>query len=133
LPPRPSQGGTDGYLSVEATMAKRKEIAATIRADAAQLKNAANPQPEMLRLMESLIYEKDDATLRQVEQMNTEYVAALKQLPADKLQAKRGEITQMRDTFRYLTRWNILPANYGPKAAIDQLIADQNWERGKKK
>ncbi len=133
LPPRPSQGGTDGYLSVEATQVKRKEIAASIRADAAQLKDAANPQSQMLRLMESLIYEKDDATLRQVEQMNTGYVAALKQLPADKLQAKRGEVTQLRDIFRYLTRWNILPATYGPKVAVDQLFTDQGWDRGKKK
>jgi hypothetical protein len=133
LPPRPTQGGTDGYLTAEATQAKRKEIAASIRADAAKMQNPANPQPQMLRLMESLVYEKDETTMRQVEQMNTEYVAALKQLPAVKMQAKRGEITQMRDTFRYLTRWNILPATYGPKATIDQLIADQGWEKGKKK
>ena len=35
LPPRAVEGGTDGSLTTEATMAKRKEIAAAIRQDAA--------------------------------------------------------------------------------------------------
>jgi hypothetical protein len=56
LPPRAIEGGTDGYLTSDATMAKRKEIAASIRQDATTLQNAGNSLPEMLRLMESLAY-----------------------------------------------------------------------------
>src|SRR5579872_4161218 len=61
LPPRAVEGGTDGYLSVEATMAKRAEIAASLREQAEKLKDPNNPVPEMLRLAESLVYERDDA------------------------------------------------------------------------
>lgn len=131
LPPRVSQGSTDGFLSTEAAMAKRKEIAASIRADAPRLKNPANPMPEMLRWMESLVYEKDASTLQTVETMNTAYLASLKQLPAERLAEKQGEARHLRDVFRYLTRWNILPATYGPKVALDQLIGEQGWDKKK--
>src|SRR5437867_6251992 len=67
LPPLPVSGGTDGYLSAQAAHAKRAEIAAGIRKDAASLKDPANPLPEMFRLAESLVYEKNDEVARQVE------------------------------------------------------------------
>ena len=63
LPPRAIEGGTDGYLTTEATMAKRAEIAAKLRKDAEKLKNDSNPLPELLCLAESLVYENNsDAT-----------------------------------------------------------------------
>src|SRR5438093_5357714 len=52
LPPRAIEGGADGPLSTEATLAKRKELAAAIREDAEQHNNPANAVPAMLRLME---------------------------------------------------------------------------------
>src|SRR6266700_1694691 len=77
LPPRAVEGGTDGPLTTEATMAKRKELAASIRQDAEKLKDPANPVPELLRLMESLEYEKDEPTVQRVEQMAGQYVQHL--------------------------------------------------------
>jgi len=129
LPPRPSEGGTDGYLTTEATMAKRKELAAAIRQDAATLKNANDPLPEMLRLMESLVYERDEPTSQTAAQMAGQYVASLKALPADKLTAKKDEARRVRDVFRYLTRFKIYPDPFAPKAEIEQLIKDQGWDR----
>src|SRR5204863_3662678 len=66
LPPRAVEGGTDGYLSTEATTAKRKEIAAMIRDDAAKLPEGSTAS--LLRLAESLYYEKDQAAYEKVEQ-----------------------------------------------------------------
>lgn len=129
LPPRPADGGTDGWLSTEATMAKRKEIAASIRQDADKLIDHANPLPGMLRLMESLVYEKDESAAQKSERMATQYVESLKQLPADKLAAKRDEVRNLAEVFKYLARHGILPASFGPKAAIDQMIRDQGWDR----
>src|SRR5450759_3298706 len=80
LPPRVIEGGTDGHLSTEATLAKRKEIAAAIRQDVEKLVNPANPLPELLRLAESLEYENDVITSNKVQQMATQYVADLEQL-----------------------------------------------------
>lgn len=131
LPPRPGDGGTDGYLTTEATLAKRKEIAASIRQDAAQLKNAGDPLPEMLRLMESLVYEKEEAAMQKAEQMAVQYVDSLKKLPAEKLGSKRDEVRNMRDTFRFLAKFKIIPDSFEAKTAIEQIIKDQGWDKKK--
>jgi len=128
LPPRAVEGGTDGYLSVEATMAKRKEIAASIRQDAMKLANPANPVPQLLRLMESLVYESDAATLQEVEKMANAYIASVKSLPPAQMAAKKDEVKSVRDALRYLARFKLIPAEFGPKTAVDQLIKEQNWD-----
>ncbi len=129
LPPRAVEGGTDGPLSVEATMAKRKEIAASIRDDATKLKDPANPLPEMLRLMESLAYDKDDATVQKVEQMAGQYVESLGKVPADELPSKKGAARRVYDAFQYLTRFKILPATFGPRVDLEKVIKEQHWDK----
>ena len=129
LPPRPAEGGTDGWLTTEATMAKRKEIATFIRQDAAKQVNPESPLPGLLRLLESLVYEKDEAVMQTSERLAKQYLDALKQLPPEKLAAKRDEVRNLADVFRYLTRHRILPASFEPKTIADQLIKDQGWDR----
>ncbi|MGD0539279.1 MAG: DUF1080 domain-containing protein [Verrucomicrobiota bacterium] len=129
LPARQIEGGTDGYLSPEATMAKRKETAAGIRQDAATLRNAANPLPEMLRLAESLEYEKDDTTFQKVAQMAGQYAESLQKLPADQLGAKKDEARHVRDCFKHMARFKVIADDFGPKLAIEQIIKDQGWDR----
>ncbi len=69
------EGGTDGWLTAEATMAKRKEIAADIRADAEKIKRS-DGRERMLRLAEvALTYEKDPARRpRKSREMADKYV-----------------------------------------------------------
>jgi prepilin-type processing-associated H-X9-DG protein len=131
LPARASEGGTDGYLSTEAALAKRKQIAADIREDAAKLANPAKPMPEMLRWFESLVYEKDAAAMEKAQQMAMQYIESVKQLPADKIAAKRDEVRGFNDNLRYLIRFKILPADFAPKAELDKLIRDQGWDKRK--
>jgi hypothetical protein len=133
LPPRAIEGGTDGYLTTEATMAKRKEIAAGIRQEADKLKNPTDPVPEMRSLMESLVYEKDDATAQKVVALGAQYVSNLKALPADKLPGKKDQVRGLRDNFKYLARWKIVPDDFAPKAALETLIKEQGWDTQKKK
>ena len=125
LPPNALEGGTDGYLTTEATMAKRTQIAAEIRQDAEHLKNAANLVPEMLRLMESLEYKKDPATVQQVEQMASKYVEGLQQMPAERLAGKKDEVKQVAAAFQFLAKFKILSSN----AALEKIIKDQRWDR----
>jgi hypothetical protein len=129
LPLRAVEGGTDGPLSAEATAAKRKEIAATVRQDAAKLKDPANPLPEMLRLMESLVYEKDEPTLQKAQQMAGQYFAAVKALPADKLGAKKDDVKRLNAALQYLTKFEVLPATLPLKADVQKLIKDQGWDK----
>ena len=110
-------------------MAKRKETAAMIRQDAGTLKNANNPLPEMLRLLESLQYEKEDAAYQKAEQMAGQYVASLKQLAPDKLATKKDEARGVRDNLKYLARFKVIPETYGPKVEIEKIILDQGWDK----
>jgi hypothetical protein len=129
LPPNAVEGGTDGWLTPEATMAKRKQIAAEIRQDADHLADPANPLPQLLRLLESLAYEQDDATMQKVEQMASAYVQKVKQLPADQLAAKKDEVKHVDGALDYLAKNNILPPTFGPKTELDNLVKEQKWNK----
>lgn len=128
LPPRAVEGGTDGRLTAEATMAKRKQTASALRADAAKM---ADPVEQMLRFAESLVYEKDDATFKKVEQMACAYAASLKEMSADKLAPKKDEVKKVGDAFKYLAKWNLVPADFAPKTDIEKLIKAQGWDKKK--
>lgn len=128
LPPRTVQGSTDGYLSAAATTAKRKEIAATVRADAAKLTGT----PQLLRLAESLVYENDPATAKQVEASATAFVSGLKSLSGAALEAEKGEAKSVQAALRYLARFEFVPANYGPKVTLDAFTKAQGWDAEKK-
>jgi len=132
LPARAIEGGTDGYLTEEATTAKRHEIAAKIRDDAAKLKDAANPVPEMLRLAESLVYEMDSDAAQRAEQLSQQYWSDLTQLPADKLEAKKDEVKHLRDVCNYLAKFKIIPSDAEPKVKLQELIDEHNWDKKKK-
>jgi hypothetical protein len=129
LPPRSIEGGTDGYLTTDATMAKRKEIAAMIRQDAAGLGNPSNPWPQMFRLMESLEYEKDAAVEQQVSQMAEAYVSSLKQLPPEKLAGKKDEVKEVGRVLKFLTNFKILDPNFAPNTEVQRIIKEQRWDK----
>ncbi len=128
LPPRPIDGGFDGDLTPEAASAKRREIAATLRADAAKLTGAA----QMLRFAESLYYENDAATATQTEVLATAYVAGLKALGGAERDAKKGEAKSVQRAFQYLAKHGFVPATYAPKATLDQFATAQGWDDVKK-
>ena len=129
LPPRTIEGGTDGFQTTEAATAKKKEIAASILADAEKLHNADDSPPELLRLAESLEYVNDAAIAAKVQQMAEQYVADLGKLPADKLGGKREEVRRLREAFVFLGRFKILPADYAPRLVLEKIIKEQNWGR----
>jgi hypothetical protein len=129
LPPRVVEGGTDGYLTTEATMAKRAEIAAMIRSDAEKLKDPANPLPEMLRLAESLVYEHNDDAAQRAHQLAMQYLADIQQLSPEKLAAKKDELKHLRDVSKYLARFDIIPDDAEPKVQLEQIVKDHNWDK----
>lgn len=126
LPPRAIEGGTDGALTAEATTAKRRQIAASIRADAATMKE--NQTSYMLRLAESLIYEQHEPTAREVEQLAARYLDRLKSHSGAALEQRKNEAFEVSRAFAYLTRHDLLAASFAPKTALDRFIAAQGWE-----
>lgn len=132
LPKRVVEGSTDGYLSTQATEAKRKEIAAMIRQDAEKLKSDANTVPYIIRLAESCLYEVDEATMNQLKDLSTAYLENLKQLPADKLAARKNEVRHLRDVCNYLVRFKIIESDSPVERDLKQIIADNNWDKKNK-
>jgi len=126
---RAVEGGTDGFLSNEATTAKRAEIAAMLRKQAAELADPANPVPEMLRLAESLVYERNEEAFERGERLANQYMTSLQQLPADKLAAKKDEVRHLRDVCKYMVKFNLMPGDFEPKAQLEQLIKAQQWDK----
>ena len=131
LPPNSVEGGTDGHLTEEATLAKREAIAATIRQDAAKLKDPANPVPEMLRLAESLVYAQDEEAAQRAEELSKQYLAQVQDLSPAALAAKKDEIKHLRDVTRYLVKFNVIPSDAEPVIALDEIIKDQGWDKKK--
>ena len=131
LPPRPIEGGTDGKLSPEATMAKRKEIAAGIRKDAEQLLAAENEKDGMLRLMESLLYEKDPSAMSDAIVLAEADAAVLETATPAQLEERKGEIMQVKNAFAYLIKFKILPADFAPMKTIEGIIEAQGWNKKK--
>jgi len=126
LPPRSVEGGTDGILSTDVTKAKRAEIAASIRADAATL--AAGSNDQMLRLAESLVYAPDTATSRKVEQLAVAYATGVKALSAAVLEERKAEVTKNLRAFQYLAKANVFPTTFGPKVTLEQISKAAGWD-----
>jgi len=131
LPPNTVEGGTDGYLTEEATLAKREEIAATIRRDAAKLKDSSNPVPEMLRLAESLVYAQDEDAIQRAQELSQQYLAQVQNLSPAALAAKKDEIKHLRDVTRYLVKFNVIPPDAEAVNALEEIIRDQGWDKKK--
>lgn len=123
LRPRPADGGTDGKLSPEATNAKRAEIAAEIRADAA----TKSGKDKMLRLFESLCYAEDAAALKEASTMAGEFVAGVKATPADKMESRKGDAKQVGNAFKYLIKHKRLPGDYPPATGLAKIIKANEW------
>ena len=130
-PPRPRaiEGGTDGDPTAEATLAKRKEIAAIIRQDAATLNNPSNPMPEMLRLAESLVYDNNADAAKEWVELAGQYCGNQRQLPPDKLAAKKDEVKHLYDICKFLARFNVIADDAPPKVKLEEFIKEHNWDK----
>ncbi len=128
LPARSIEGGTDGVLTAEATTIKRKEIAATVRADAVKLSGTAH----MLRLAESLVYEDEAATHAVVEKHATTYAANIQALSSAERSAKKNEVQSVIRALQYLGKSAVLPTTFGPRTALESVVKAEGWDKNKK-
>ncbi len=123
--------GISGPLPEEATAAQRKELAAQVRAAAAQLGD--KPLDQMLRLAESLIYVADDATAKDVCARFCAYVAGLQQLPKAKLNDKKDDVKRVRSAFDYLIKFKCFTPDCPARADLEKIVKAQGWDKEKKK
>jgi hypothetical protein len=128
LPKRSIEGGTDGRLTEAAAIAKRQEIAASIRKDAASKEG----NDKMYRLFESLCYAPHAESLNAATAMSAAYVADLKGADKDALEKRKGEIMQARQAYNYLVQHQFVPAEFAAKPAVEAIIEAAGWNKKKR-
>lgn len=121
LRPRAVDGGFDGYLSEEATLAKRAEIAASVREDATEMSGI----DQALRLLESLIYEQNNAAAQKADQLVRDY---LEQLDPSEHEAEKNKILRLHQALTYLNDHGFIPADYMGLRKVDTIAIEQGWK-----
>ncbi|MGK0184687.1 MAG: hypothetical protein ACI9R3_000461 [Verrucomicrobiales bacterium] len=127
LTARTIEGGTNGRLSEEAAMAKRKEIAASIREDAAGLRG----RERLLRTMESLCYEQHEETLQQITEMGSRISSMLEEATSEQLEERKDHMLQIRSAFRYMLKHHLLPEDFAAAPVLEEVIEAQGWNEKK--
>ncbi|GAA5481422.1 3-keto-disaccharide hydrolase [Haloferula sargassicola] len=123
LPKRAIEGGDTSVMSPEATTAKRHEIAAGIRDQAADLKG----KDKLLHLLESLCYEQDAAAEKEAAKMVGAFASNLKRTPDDKLESMKGDVLQVNGALQYLAHFDI--AKFDETDDIQKLVKDREWDK----
>lgn len=125
LRPREYDGGFDGRLSEATTMAKRAEIAAEIRADAAKLSG----MDQANRLLESLVYAEDASALRQSDQLVRDYMDKFKVASPEQIEAQRSTVKGLEKAYSYLIRHKRLSADHFALPALQAISNEQGWNK----
>jgi len=125
LAPRGVEGGDNGALTPEAATAKKKETAAKLRTAAA----AKSGKEKLLGLMESLCYDQDAATLKEVEGMAMSWIEDVKKTPADQIESRKGDVKQLNNAVKYLTHWKFLSEGFAAQGELGKIIKDNGWDK----
>jgi len=127
LPKRASEGGDTSVMSPEATLAKRNQIAREIREAAAKQEG----NNKMLGLLESLSYAPDEAALKEATEMADKFAQGLQGVAADKLEARKGEITKVDSALQYMKKFKLLPDTFAATQQVQDVIKAQGWDKKK--
>jgi hypothetical protein len=80
-----------------------------------------------------LVYEKNGGVTSEVNELAGRYAATIKSLSGGELEARKGEILEVLRSFKYLAKWNLVPAGFPPLAVLEAVERAQGWDDAKKK
>lgn len=123
---RPSEGGSDGRLSREATAAKRAENARMMLDQASSLEGLE----KMFKLFESLVYKADKDVLKQAADMADAFVKEVKSKP-DELPARKGDVVATYRALKYMVEDHKLIPTITAFSDLDQLMDTNGWKKGR--
>ena len=87
---------------------------------------------KMLRLMESLCYEKQVAVERDTAELGNRFVQELKATPADKMEGRKGDVMQVHNAVKYLVKFGRMPKDAPLASELAGIIKAQGWEKKKR-
>ncbi len=124
LPKRAVEGGDIGAMDPAAATSKKLEIANNIRLDA----ETKQGDERLLRLMESLCYATDAATIQTIETDLAKWTKAAKDTPPNEMEAKKESIMKMFRAVRYLTKFGFYPDAGDCKPVLMQIVLSNGWD-----
>jgi len=124
LRPRANDGGFDGRLAPELALAKRKQLAATIREDATQLQGLKRA----LRLLESLIYEDRTDVREQADALLDDYLNSIEDLGKSALAGRKGEILSLAQALDYMQRHAFIGDTHHGLLRVQSLVEANGWK-----
>ncbi|MGJ8651259.1 MAG: 3-keto-disaccharide hydrolase [Opitutaceae bacterium] len=125
LRPRAYDGGTDGRIAPEASQAKRTEIAAGIRKDAASKQGVS----KALRLYESLAYAQDASARAEADAIVSDFLAHNENAAKGSIEDQKGAFLHLRQAYQYMQKHKILPDNYSALSRINEVVKRQDWPK----
>ncbi|MEO0793895.1 MAG: DUF1080 domain-containing protein [Verrucomicrobiota bacterium] len=128
LRPREFDGGSDGRLSTEAALAKRAEIAAGIREDAAQKQGL----DKALRLLEAQVYMSKDETQEEADAIVGAYLEEYSTLNEEEKKGRKWKILSLYKAYNFLVEFDMLPPEHDHSKAINVIVEEQGWDPKKK-
>jgi len=123
---RPSDGGTDGRLSKEATAAKRAENAIRMAEAAKELEG----KEKMHKLLESLVYQNRPDVYMEALEMTNAFVAEIKAAP-DKVDIRKKDVVDAYRAVKYMSDHKLLPKPMPALQELEQIMVDKDWKKGK--
>lgn len=126
LRPRPLDGGTDGRLSVEATMAKREDIASSIREDAQNMEGV----DRALHLFESIVYFESAESRAEAEKLIQTYLDEFAAAPSAEIGLYRSKMLELDGALHYLKKYQFIEKDNELLETVDQICKAQGWKKG---
>lgn len=125
LRPRPLDGGTDGRLSVEATLAKRAEIAESIREDAKSMEGV----DKSLRLLESIVYSENADARAEAEKLIQGYLDQFAAAAPEQIESYKGKMLELDGALQYMSKFNYIDNDHKALTKIDKICKEQGWKK----
>jgi hypothetical protein len=125
---RAVEGGFDGRLSPEATMAKRREIASVIREDAMQLEGFARS----MRLLESLAYDDSDDARVELDRLVLDF---LEQVEASTVHGQaaryKNNVLELDSTLRHFIKFDRIDSTYFALSRLSVIMQENEWKHSR--
>ena len=106
-------------------MAKRAEIAESIREDAQSMEGIN----KALRLFESLIYLEDAQARAEAEKLAHAYLDQFAAAPSSEKESYRGQMLELDRALQYLKKYQFIEDNNELLKTVDQLTRERGWKK----
>lgn len=128
LRPTSHEGASDGRLTPDASIAKRTELAAEVREDAAGKQGVE----KALRLLESIVYAPDVETLNEADAIALDYLKRFEGAALEQVESEKWTTKELAKAYAYLSEYELISADHSLPAQTKAIVERYGWGDKKK-